>query len=100
MIGTLLHQAILRELAQALGRVDAAFVDRLQTLVQRAGLPSVAPVLDAKDNAARWLDLMRVDKKAEAGEIRFVVIDPPGRAVMCPAPDDTVARVVAESTAA
>jgi 3-dehydroquinate synthase len=30
------------------------------------------------DNAGRYLELMRVDKKAEAGEIRFVLID--GRA--------------------
>lgn len=86
-------------LSQALGRVDAAFVTRLQALVQRAGLPTRAPVLDADDNAQRWLSLMRVDKKAEAGEIRFVVIDPPGTAVMRPAPDDTVARVIAESCA-
>ena len=28
----------------------------------------------------------------------FVVIDPPGRAVMCPAPDATVARVIAASS--
>ncbi|OSZ62856.1 3-dehydroquinate synthase [Hydrogenophaga sp. IBVHS2] len=86
-------------LSQALGRVDAAFVTRLQALVQRAGLPTRAPVLDADDNAQRWLSLMRVDKKAEAGEIRFVLIDPPGTAVMRPAPDDTVARVIAESCA-
>jgi len=29
-------------------------------------------------NAGRYLDLMRVDKKAEAGEIRFVLIDGAG----------------------
>jgi 3-dehydroquinate synthase len=32
-----------------------------------------------RDNATA-ISLMRVDKKAEAGEIRFVVIDGPGRA--------------------
>ena len=63
------------ELSLRLGLVDAGFVDRLRTLVQRAGLPLRAPVLDAEDNAGRHLAPMRVDKKAEAGEIRFVVID-------------------------
>jgi 3-dehydroquinate synthase len=34
---------------------------------------------------------MRVDKKAEAGAIRFVLIHGLGRAVMQPAPDELVA---------
>jgi 3-dehydroquinate synthase len=38
-------------------------------------LPVKAPVLSATDNAGRYLELMRIDKKSEAGEIRFVVID-------------------------
>lgn len=87
-------------LSEALGHVDSSFASRLQALVARAGLPTVAPVLDPQDNTGRWLALMRVDKKAEAGEIRFVVIDPPGRAVMCPAPDEVVRRVIAASSAA
>jgi 3-dehydroquinate synthase len=37
---------------------------------------------------------MRVDKKAEAGGIRFVLIDPPGSAVVRAAPDAMVAEVV------
>lgn len=84
-------------LSQILGLVDGAFVERLRTLVQRAGLPVVAPVLDAQDNAARYLTLMRVDKKAEAGEIRFVLIDGPGRAVVRGAPDALVAKVINDS---
>ena len=81
-------------LSQALGKVDATFVERLTALVVRAGLPIVAPVLDAQDNAGRYLELMRVDKKAEAGSIRFVVIDSPGSATMLAAPDDLVRRVI------
>ncbi|TNF62846.1 MAG: 3-dehydroquinate synthase [Burkholderiales bacterium] len=84
-------------LSQRLGLVDAAFVERLRRLVLRAGLPVQAPVLDAKDNVARYLTLMRVDKKAEAGEIRFVLIDGPGRAVVRGAPDALVAEVIADS---
>lgn len=70
------------ELSRRLDLIDAAFVQRLRTLVQRAGLPLTGPRLAAQDNAGRYLELMRVDKKAEGGEIRFVVIDGPGRAVV------------------
>ena len=42
---------------------------------------------------------MRLDKKAEAGEIRFVVIESPGRAGVRPAPDALVAEVLAAHTA-
>ena len=81
-------------LSQRLGRVDPAFVERLTTLVRRAGLPVKGPVLSAADNAGRYLDLMRVDKKSEAGEIRFVVIDGPGKAAVCAAPDALVREVI------
>ena len=84
-------------LSQALGLLDAAMVQRLESLVRRAGLPTVAPVLDASDNPARYLELMRVDKKAEAGEIKFILIDGPGRAVVRGAPDGMVASVIEQS---
>jgi 3-dehydroquinate synthase len=84
-------------LSHSLGLVDQAFVHRLTALVRRAGLPVVAPVLDAQDNAGRYLSLMRVDKKAEAGEIRFVLIDGPGLATVRGAPDALVAEVIAAS---
>ncbi|MCU0925826.1 MAG: 3-dehydroquinate synthase [Hydrogenophaga sp.] len=87
-------------LSQRLGLIDQAFVDRLKRLVERAGLPVVAPVLDAHDNVGRYLALMRVDKKAEAGEIKFVLIDGPGRAVVRAAPDALVAEVIAASCGA
>ncbi len=82
------------ELSRRLGLVDAAFCSRLQVLVERAGLPVRAPVLDARDNAGRYLELMRVDKKAQAGEIRFVLIDGPGNAVVRSAPDALVREVI------
>lgn len=87
-------------LSQRLGLIDLAFVDRLQRLIERAGLPVVAPVLDAQDNAGRYLALMRVDKKSEAGEIKFVLIDGPGQAVVRGAPDALVAEVIAASCGA
>jgi 3-dehydroquinate synthase len=79
-------------LSQRLGGVDAAFVQRLSALVERAGLPVIAPALGAE----RYLELMRIDKKSEAGEIRFVVIDKPGSAVMRSAPDAIVREVLAQ----
>ncbi|PWW48537.1 3-dehydroquinate synthase [Melaminivora alkalimesophila] len=82
------------ELSRRLGLVDGDFVGRLRVLIARAGLPVRGPVLDARDNAGRYLELMRVDKKAEAGEIRFVLIDGPGRAVVRPAPDALVREVI------
>ena len=82
------------ELSRRLGLVDEAFVARLRSLIGRAGLPVRGAVIDAGDNAGRYLELMRVDKKSEAGEIRFVLIDGPGRAVMQSAPDALVREVI------
>jgi 3-dehydroquinate synthase len=39
------------------------------------------------------------DKKAEAGQVRFVVLEALGRAAVRPAPDDVVARVVEDAAA-
>ena len=79
------------ELSHRLGLVEAAFVGRLTSLVARAGLPTQGPQLGAD----RYLELMRVDKKSEGGEIRFVVIEAPGRAGMRAAPDAVVRDVLA-----
>jgi 3-dehydroquinate synthase len=43
----------------------------------------------------RYLQLMRVDKKAQDGEIRFVLIESPGTAVLRSAPDALVRQVLA-----
>lgn len=79
-------------LSQRLGYLDAAWVQRVTALLQRAGLPTVGPALGPD----RYLDLMRVDKKAEAGEIRFVLIERPGTAIVRGAPDDLVRQVIAD----
>ena len=86
-------------LSQRLGLVDMAFVQRLTALVARAGLPVRGPVLDNTDNAGRYLALMRLDKKSEAGEIKFVVIDGPGRAAVRGAPDALVREVIEQCCA-
>ena len=82
------------QLSKRLGLIDTTFVERLKALIQRAGLPVTAPVLSPTDNAGRYLELMRVDKKSEAGEIRFIVIDGPGKAALRTAPDALVREVI------
>lgn len=78
------------DLSVRLGLVDAGLARRLTALIARAGLPVVGPRLGVE----RYLELMRIDKKAEAGEIRFVVLDGPGKATIRPAPDALVAEVI------
>ena len=81
------------DLSARLGLVDAALVPRLQQLCRRAGLPVLAPPLSAL-SLERWLALMRMDKKAEAGDIRFVLLDGLGSASVRAAPDALVAEVI------
>jgi 3-dehydroquinate synthase len=84
------------ELSAALGLVDAAFVARMRRLITRAQLPTQAPRMPLQ----RWFELMRVDKKAQRGEIRFVVIEAPGRASLRSAPYSLVQRVIETHSAA
>ncbi|MBQ0958092.1 3-dehydroquinate synthase [Ideonella sp. 4Y11] len=78
------------ELSARLGLCAADLRPRLEALLQRAGLPVRGPRL----GAAEYLQHMRVDKKASAGEIRFVLIEGLGSAVVRPAPDALVADVI------
>ena len=79
------------DLSARLKLMPVSFVDRMRNLVTRAGLPAKGPNLGAD----RYLELMAVDKKAEGGEIRFVVIEAMGRAAMRPAPDVLVRETLA-----
>ena len=83
------------DLSARCGLIDAAYAARIAALIERAGLPIRGPIL----GAARYLELMRIDKKSESGQIRFVLIDAPGRASMHRADDALVAQVIADHTA-
>ena len=83
------------ELSARLGLIDAALVARLRALVARAGLPVAAPRWPLE----RWLALMRSDKKAQAGTLRFVVIDGLGRAALRGADDERVGAAIAAHSA-
>jgi 3-dehydroquinate synthase len=78
------------DLSERMGLISRDYLERIRLLVQRADLPTRAPAWAPE----RYLDLMRSDKKAEAGAIRFVLIDSPGRAVLRAADDGLVSHVI------
>ena len=85
------------DLSARLGLVSTAFARRIEALVARAGLPVRGP---ANLSPARYLELMRVDKKAQGGDIRFVLLDGESHAVVRAAPEDVVVDVITALTAA
>lgn len=56
-----------------------ADTDRLVTAIERAGLPVVAPPVSSSEA----LGLIAVDKKADVGGIRMVLLEELGRPVVC-----------------
>lgn len=82
------------ELSERLGLIGNDMVQRLRKIIGQAGLPIRGPQLSDTDNAGRYLQLMRVDKKADAGVIRFVVIHANGSASMQAAQDAMVRDVI------
>ena len=83
------------DLSARLGLIDTSVAQRIERLVERAGLPIRGPAWPAQ----AYLAHMRLDKKAEAGEIRFVLIDRLGSAVVRPVPDALVAQSLAATCA-
>jgi 3-dehydroquinate synthase len=66
------------DLSCRLGLIEAPVKERVHDVVARAGLPTEAPRI----GAARALELMRMDKKVLAGELRLVLLEKLGRAVI------------------
>ena len=56
-------------LAQRMGRVDSAFVERQRALLEAFGLPLAVPEVDHDE----LIDLMYRDKKVDRGKLRFVL---------------------------
>jgi len=69
---------IAAELSQRLGWLDAAAVSRIESLFVRCGLP----VFGAPLGAARYMELMRHDKKVQDGRLRLVLLKAAGSAVV------------------
>jgi shikimate kinase/3-dehydroquinate synthase len=66
------------DLSQRLGWISAQDVARVRRLLERAGLPVVAPNLGAE----KYLELMGLDKKVEGGKMHFVLLKQIGHAVV------------------
>lgn len=74
------------DLSRRLGMIGADEVGRIEDAVTRAGLPTRIGGLGLEAAIAA----MRGDKKAEAGEIRFVLLERIGRAVQRSVPDEVL----------
>ncbi len=81
------------DLSVRLGHLGEAERRRLVQVIEAAHLPTRAPAL----GDTRYIDLMRVDKKAEAGAIKFILLKGLGATLVSEAPDDTVRATLAAS---
>jgi len=66
------------DMSTRLGWLSAKDLDRIQSLLLRAGLARAAPTI----GAARALEFMRMDKKVREDKIRLVLLRPLGEAVV------------------
>ena len=78
------------DLSVRLGLIEPDYGARIRRLIERAGLPMRCPPLGPE----RYLELMRVDKKSDSGDLRFVVLDGPGRARLQRVSDSDAVEVV------
>ena len=83
------------DLSARAGLVGPDTVQRIRDVVASARLPVVPPRWPFE----RWVDLMSVDKKAQQGTPRFVLLDGPGSARLTRVPD-ALLRATLEAAAA
>ncbi|MBK7662688.1 MAG: 3-dehydroquinate synthase [Sterolibacteriaceae bacterium] len=76
------------DLSRRLGWLADDDADRVRRLLQRAGLPVTGPSL----GAARYLELMRHDKKVANGQLRLILLEGLGQAVLSAAASDAEIR--------
>ncbi|WP_422662218.1 3-dehydroquinate synthase [Paraburkholderia sp.] len=79
------------DLSVRLGHLDDASRKRLVDVIVAAHLPTRAPDLGAD----RYVELMQVDKKAEAGAIKFILLKRFGETLITRAPDAEVHATLA-----
>ncbi|GHA71045.1 3-dehydroquinate synthase [Formosimonas limnophila] len=63
------------DLSHRLGQLSATDVTRIQNLVKAAGLPTEPPKLGID----KMIELMKLDKKSDAGQIKFVLLEGIGK---------------------
>jgi len=78
------------ELSARVHDLPRSDVMRIRVLVQTLGCPDIPPDFPLE----RWLALMRVDKKTEGGQLRFVLLPRLGQAVCQNVPDEVVGAVL------
>lgn len=79
------------DLSQRLGLIARADVERIAAAVAAARLPTRIEGLSLREA----LESMRGDKKAEAGRVKFVLLERIGRAIQRTVPDEAVAATLA-----
>jgi 3-dehydroquinate synthase len=95
--GTWLHgeavgcgMVLAADLSVRAGLIEPAYAKRLENVIARAGLPTKPPSLSTE----RLIELMRSDKKAKSGELRFVLLTGEGKAGVYPVTLELVANAI------
>jgi len=73
-----LGMLIAANLSHRLGLIDVVIKDRVREALRKAGLPIEPP----RVGAAKILELMQMDKKVLAGQVRLVLLEKLGRAIV------------------
>jgi 3-dehydroquinate synthase len=84
------------DLSTRLGQIDQADAQRLKRIIASMHLPIAPPKLGSQ----RFMELMQVDKKTEAGQIRYVTLASVGAARIQQVPDATVIETLVATGAA
>ncbi len=84
------------KLSCLLKKITQADADRLTRIIHSMHLPTTAP----KFGAERYIELMQVDKKAEGGQIRYVLLEQIGKAYIATAPHEAVVETLLATGAA
>lgn len=79
------------DLSARLGWLDAAAVERVRRILQRAGLPVLPPSLSVDE----FLRHMAMDKKVKDGQLRLVLLRHLGKAVVSGAPEAKLRETLA-----
>ena len=84
------------DLSTRLGHISQVDAERLKQIIKSMHLPIVPPKLGTK----RFMELMQVDKKTEAGQIRYITLGSIGAARIQQVPDTTVIETLVATGAA
>jgi 3-dehydroquinate synthase len=84
------------DLSNRLGHISQVDAERLKRIIKSMHLPIVPPKLGTE----RFMELMQVDKKTEAGQIRYITLGSIGAARIQQVPDTTVIETLVATGAA